>query len=83
MLPLKGERIPLTYAGQSALGDITYATADVRSTAVARARDLAGDRVAIVSRSTDDGRRPRGRTGGLREVAAAIGLMAKARRRPT
>ncbi|MFB6855959.1 DUF6531 domain-containing protein [Streptomyces sp. NPDC056341] len=31
VLPLEGERIPLTYAGQSALGDITYVTADVRS----------------------------------------------------
>ncbi|MFE1952530.1 DUF6531 domain-containing protein [Streptomyces sp. NPDC059524] len=31
VLPLEGARIPLSYAGRSALGDITYMTADVRS----------------------------------------------------
>ncbi|QIJ63460.1 RHS repeat-associated core domain-containing protein [Streptomyces sp. JB150] len=31
VLPLEGERIPLTYVERSALGDVTYATSDVRS----------------------------------------------------
>ncbi|MFJ9869924.1 DUF6531 domain-containing protein [Streptomyces sp. NPDC101165] len=31
VLPLEGERVPLTYVDRSALGEVTYATFDVRS----------------------------------------------------